>query len=278
MRIVGRVEWGIFRRVVRWEVDRRVHRKHDWRDWCWPYRWLGPTGGTLDNLSFAIIGDTRPPNPGDTAGYPTGIITTIFQDIQNENPRPGFVVTTGDHAYDDDAADGAGYGPQADLFLAACANYSGTVFFTMGNHECNGYTASNCGSGNATGITGAFTQYQNKMLATIGQTNPYYSVNIKATDGSWTAKLVFIAANYWSTAQSTWLTNTLAQPTTYTFVMRHESATATTAPGVTPSKTIMAKYPVTTLIVGHTHTLESVTNSKEIIVGNGGAPLTTNTD
>ncbi len=234
---------------------------------------VGPSGGTLQNLSFAIAGDTRPPSPGDTKGYPTAVITQIYQDIQAA--APGFVVTTGDHAYDDSAADGAAFGPQLDLYLQARALYSGTVFFTMGNHECNGHTTSNCGSGNADGLTGAYTQFKNKLLSSIGQSNPYYSINVAATDGSWTAKLVFVAANFWSSTQQTWLQNTLAQPTTYTFVMRHEQVSASTAPGVTPSQTIINQYPLTTLIVGHAHTLESKTANKEIIVGNGGAPLTT---
>jgi hypothetical protein len=43
---------------------------------------------------------------------------------------------------------------------------------------------------------------------------------------------------------------------------------------VTPSAQIIAKHPYTMLITGHTHTYKHV-SQKEIIVGNGGAPLTT---
>jgi hypothetical protein len=55
--------------------------------------------------------------------------------------------------------------------------------------------------------------------------------------------------------------------------VRHESASANQAPGVDPSEQIMAQHPYTLAIVGHTHTYEH-SGPKEIIVGNGGAPLT----
>jgi len=112
----------------------------------------------------------------------------------------------------------------------------------------------------------------NAMLAPIQKTKPYYSINVAATDSSWTAKFVFVAANAWDTTQANWLDTTLSASTTYTFVIRHESNTATTAPGVTPSKQIMAKHPLTLLIVGHEHTY-SRPSQNEVLFGNGGAPL-----
>ena len=100
----------------------------------------------------------------------------------------------------------------------------------MGNHECTGYTDSNCGSGNSDGVTNNYTAFLSQMLGPIGQTSPYYAINVNATDGSWTAKFVFIAANAWDSTQSSWLTTTMAKTTTYTFVIRHEAAEANTAP------------------------------------------------
>jgi hypothetical protein len=85
---------------------------------------------------------------------------------------------------------------------------------------------------------------------------------------------VLVAANAWTSAQATWLTNVLSQPTTYTFVVRHESTTANTAPGVTPSESIINAHPYTMLIVGHDHTYKRF-SQKEVLLGNGGAPLTT---
>jgi hypothetical protein len=113
----------------------------------------------------------------------------------------------------------------------------------------------------------------NRMLMPIGKAQPYYSININATDGSWTSKFVFVAANAWDSTQSSWLDSVLSQTTTYTFIIRHEAKAANTAPGVTPSETIMAKYPYTLALVGHDHTY-SRPGQREVIIGNGGAPIT----
>ena len=48
----------------------------------------------------------------------------------------------------------------------------------------------------------------------------------------------------------------------------------TQAPGVGPAEKIMAKYPYTLSFVGHTHTYEHFSTSREVVIGNGGAPVT----
>jgi predicted phosphodiesterase len=145
---------------------------------------------------------------------------------------------------------------------------------TMGNHECTGYTTSNCGIDTKDGFTANYNAFLAKMLAPLGVSTPYYAEYFSAADGSWTAKFIFIAGNSWGTAQSTWLDKVLAQPTTYTFAVRHEPHYSNTAPGVDPSTTILAEHPLTMLITGHTHSYAHVPAYREIIVGNGGAPLT----
>ena len=172
------------------------------------------------------------------------------------------------------SASGTQSSPQLDLYLGARAKYSGTTFAAMGNHECTGATASNCGAGSANGITNNYTAFLEKMLGPIGKTDPFYSVHVDAADGSWTSKMVFVAANAWGPAQATWLDAELAKPTTYTFLVRHESHSVTQAPGVAPAEQIMAKYPYTLSFVGHTHTYEHFSTSREVVVGNGGAPAT----
>lgn len=67
-------------------------------------------------------------------------------------------------------------------------------------------------------------------------------------------------------------------PTTYTFVIRHEPYYSDKAPGVTPSEAIIAQHPLTLMICGHTHTYEHKASHHTVIVGNGGAPLTSNVD
>jgi hypothetical protein len=232
----------------------------------------GVTGGVLDTLNFVIVGDTRPPNEDDTAGYPTAVITKIWQEVEAYSPRPAFSLSTGDYMYANPTT-GTQQVPQVDLYLGARAAFTNVSFPAMGNHECTGETNSNCGAGNADGITPNYTTFMTKMLAPLGVTQPYYTVTIASSSKAWTAKLVFVAANAWDTAQSTWLEGELAKPTTYTFVIRHESVSANTAPGVTPSEAIMAKYPYTLAIVGHTHTYSYSQGDREVIVGNGGAPL-----
>lgn len=232
---------------------------------------IGNDGGTESKLYFAVVGDTRPAFVDATGSYPTTTITKLFKEVAALNPAPPFAVTTGDYIFA--STFGTQAAPQLQLYLGARAAFPGTVFYAMGNHECTGATASNCGTGNANGTTSNYKQFLGLMMTPLGKTLPYYVVNVDATDKSWTAKYVFIAANAWDAAQATWLDQALSVKTTYTFIMRHEPAAATTAPGTTPSEAIMAKHPYTLAIVGHTHTYDHP-RTREIIVGNGGAPLT----
>jgi hypothetical protein len=235
---------------------------------------MGPAGGSPTRLLFACVGDTRPPSEDDTAGYPTEIITQIFAGIQAVRPRPSFVVSTGDYMFASSRPDTQA-APQLDLYMQARARFAGTLFPAMGNHECTGATSSNCGPGAENGVTTNYAAFVRTLLSPIRENEPYYVVPIAAADGTWTAKLVFVAANAWSPAQETWLESALSQPTTYTFVVRHEPAAASTAPGVSPSEAIMGRHPYTLAIVGHSHTYRHpASNWREVLIGNGGAPLT----
>jgi hypothetical protein len=239
------------------------------------------SGGTESELYFAIVGDTRPPNPDDTAGYPTAIITKIYEDIQNLNPRPPFVVSTGDYQYITSKNVGScgsytlggAQATQLGDYQTARNGYSGIYWPAMGNHECTGYTASECGSGNADGITDNYCAWSGLFLTPIGESLPYYSRTITANDGSWTAHFIFVALNYWSSAQQSWLTQQLAQSATYTFVIHHESSSAG-SPSALSTVERMERSVETLSIVGHSHTWVGSSGSKELLVGNGGAPLT----
>jgi hypothetical protein len=230
---------------------------------------LGNDGGSVPRLIFACVGDTRPPTEDDTASYPVDVITRIYEDIEALSPRPPFVVSTGDFIFSSsqrgDVAEA-----QLDLYMHARARYSGMFFPAMGNHECTGATFSNC----AYDPTASYLAFLQRMLAPIGKALPYYVVRLDALDGSWSAKVVFIAANAWSSAQQSWLEATLSTSTTYTFIVRHEPASDSEAPGVAPSETIMARHPYTLAIVGHDHTYGHYRDSpREVLIGNGGAPL-----
>ena len=229
------------------------------------------SGGTESRLFFAVVGDTRPASIDDTPGYPTAIITQIYGRLSTLSPMPPFAVSTGDYMFASVGRSEAS--PQLDLYLGARKVYPGVLFPTMGNHECTGATASNCGDGAKDGVTANYTSYVEKMLAPIGQTNPWYVVHVGAVDKSWTAKLVFVAGNAWNDAQAAFLESALSEATTYTFIVRHEPSNTFAAPGVAPSEAIIAKHPLTLELVGHTHTYGR-RGAREVIIGNGGAPLT----
>lgn len=236
---------------------------------------MGSGTSTVTDLRFGIVGDTRPPNPGDTAGYPVAIITKIYQDLEAESQKIPFVVSTGDYMFADTAAQ---VSAQLSLYMTARSHYSGTQYPAMGNHECTGATASNCGTGNTNGMTANYTQFISTMLSPINVTTPYYTKNVNASDNSWTAKFVLVACNAWSSAQASWLTTELAKTTTYTFVVRHEGTNAVSQTSCSQSQTIIDAHPLTLLVVGHTHTYSHYSSTKELVVGIGGAPLTSGTD
>lgn len=226
-------------------------------------------GGAMDQLMFGIVGDTRPPLPDDTAGYPTAIAAQIWARVAAA--QPPLVVTTGDYVFASTYANQTA--PQLDLYLKAASAYSGLRLPVLGNHECTGATASNCGPGTKNGITNNYSTFVDKMLKPLGLAQPWYSVPVEASDKSWTAKFVVIAANAWNAEQAAWLDLELSKPTTYTFVVRHEPFETVATPGVPPSNAIIAKHPMTILLCGHTHTFAYKPSSREVVVGNGGAPL-----
>jgi hypothetical protein len=241
-----------------------------------PVGTVGANGGSLTRLLFAVVGDTRPPNEDDVSGYPSSIITKIFQDVQAQaSPAIPFVVSTGDYQFSSTGSSSTA-SQQLMLYQQARGAYSGVQYTAMGNHECTGGDSSNCGTGNTNGITANYTAFMTQLLGPIQKTLPYYVININATDSSWTSKFVFIAANAWDSTQQSWLQTAMGQTTTYTFVIRHEPTESSGgAPGVTPSDSIITQFPYTMLITGHSHTWDSFgyNTPKEVLVGNGGAPL-----
>ncbi|HEX9103845.1 MAG TPA: metallophosphoesterase, partial [Polyangia bacterium] len=208
-----------------------------------------------------VFGDCRPPALEDTAGYPSAIVSNVFKLAQSNGAQ--FTVGTGDYMFSNTST---GVNAQVDLFLQARSNFSGPVYLDMGNHECNGYTASNCPNGNETPNVQAFLS----KLAPAGTTKPYYRIDIAAAHG--TAKFLFVAANAWDSTQQSWLQQQLAQPTTYTFVVRHEPAADTSAPGVSPSESLIGAAANTLVLQGHTHEYKRV-DTTHVISGNAGAPL-----
>jgi hypothetical protein len=242
----------------------------------------------MNALEFGAFGDVRPANPNDTASYPDTILSAIFAGMQSQGVT--LAVDAGDHCFQSSISSGSYCHTQfVSHFMAdRTANYSGTLLPTMGNHEGCGEDAAT--SGNCTSwSSGLVHDYLVDIVQpSTGQSAfPYYSVVVY---GAWgTAKFIHVAANAWTSAQSSWLTSTLNVPTTYTFVLRHEPSNDTRAPGVTPSEALLASHygagTLTLSITGHTHLIQlpggtlpygdsfGATQAYETILGNAGAPL-----
>ncbi len=248
---------------------------HDGADAGAPPPPTGPidahSGGTTDRLYFAVIGDTRPPVPDDNAGYPVQTITDIYSSVARLSPAPEFVVTTGDYMFaSTNSSNGA---TQIGYYLHARDQYAGPVWPAMGNHECTGATGSNCGPETST-TTRNYTAFVSGLLGPIGETQPWFTRRVDASDGSWTAKFVFVAPNAWGPKEAAWFEQQLAVSTTYTFVVHHQPAATSGVSSLSAINATVRRHPVTLSIVGHTHTWEHFSNSTEVVIGNGGAPLT----
>lgn len=229
---------------------------------------ISNTGGTANRLFFAVVGDTRPPIIDDTAQYPTPIITGIYQAIDAMNPRPQFVVTTGDYVFARPAGTQATV--QFQKYITARSNYRGLVFPALGNHECTGATVGNCAPGTS---TNNLTAFRAALLQPIGKTELYYAFDVNDVAGHWTSKFIVAACNAWDSTQQTWLTQQLARPTTFTFVIRHE-ALGVSAPCTTPMDALLRQSPPTMMLVGHTHTFSH--SGTQLVEGVGGAPISGN--
>jgi hypothetical protein len=227
---------------------------------------IGPNGGVVTSLYFAVVGDTRPANQDDTPNYPTQIIDQIFRDLEAMSPKPQFVLSTGDYMFADPS--GTQGAAQVHLYVQSATKFSNILFPVMGNQECTGSTSSNC-SGSP---TNNYNAYLSGLVTPLGKSEPYYSVPITASDGSWSAKLIVLACNAWDSTQAAWFSTQLGTATTYTFVSRHEPSSAANAPCVSTTDSMLSQTSYDLLITGHSHTFDHPTN-QEIIVGNGGAPI-----
>jgi hypothetical protein len=230
------------------------------------------TGGRVNRLYFAAVGDTRPAIINDTQHYPSDVIGGIYTSLGALSPLPEFAIATGDYVYA--STTHAEAAAQLALYTDARRSFPSPLWAVLGNHECTGFTSSHCGSGNPDGFTANYNAYVNALLTPAGETSPWFERRVDAIDHSWTAKFLFLAPNAWSATQKSWFQNALAQPTTYTFIVQHEpAATGTSAPGVPDINDLLRGASVTLSIVGHTHTWRKTEGAAEVIVGNGGAPL-----
>jgi hypothetical protein len=209
-----------------------------------------------------VFGDARPPLPEDTSQYPTMIVSSVFSLAQSLGAQ--LMIGTGDYM---NALSTGAVSAQLQLLHQAEAMFTGPVYHALGNHECMISVGINCPKGNESAPITAFMS----QLVPSGTSTPYYRVDVGTPRGK--AKFLMIAGNAWTDAQNAWLKAQLADPTPYTFCIRHVP-TGTMAPGVTESDALLASAPVTATFYGHVHEYNRI-DSSHVIVGNGGAPLYT---
>ncbi len=142
---------------------------------------------------------------------------------------------------------------------------------TEGNHECMGSGSGYCPTGSQNVNFQAFMS----ALSPISST-PYYSVNIQTSMGL--ATFVFVADNSFDSAQQSWLDSTLTQAdqnATYTLIAKHHPEGDTSVSANSTIMQIIRNHKFALLLTGHTHKYEHQTtdNGRDVILGNGGAPL-----
>jgi hypothetical protein len=217
-------------------------------------------------IKFAVFGDVRPPLYELTDLYPTDIITSIFKQAQNRDAQ--FAVGTGDYMF---AVTQGAAAAQVQLLLTAEQQLAAPIYHAMGNHECLTIDDANCPNANETPNAQVFMS----TLLPPQVTTPYYRIDKATAYG--TAKFLFLAPNAWTDAQGTWFEQQLADPTAYTFVVRHEPIGTVDMPGVTTTEQAMSQHPLTIEFLGHVHEYSHV-DSQHVISGNSGAELETSSD
>jgi hypothetical protein len=118
---------------------------------------------------------------------------------------------------------------------------------------------------------------------------PYYYKTVTAPNGD-TAKFISTAAQAWDSTQLSWLESTLAVPSTFTFLGRHEpddavgctdstagDNTTNNCPFIAQVQSAINAAPgsVTLKLTGHTHEIRFDNDNDAIVSGSGGAPIET---
>ena len=226
---------------------------------------VGAHGGSVAMLHFGLAGDTRPPSCEDTAGYPSGVISTIA--LEFEKLGVDFALDLGDHMYVCNNSSSVAQA-QMGLYMQGIKPFTGTWFMTMGNHEC---TATPCTANSSNANYVAFMN----ALAPISK-SPYYSFDVQTALGL--ATFVIIADNAFDSTEAAWLDATLAtadQKAKYTIVARHHPEGDTSVATNAESVQIIRNHKFALFLTGHEHLYKHMTtdNGRDLVLGNGGAPL-----
>jgi hypothetical protein len=217
-------------------------------------------GGTVDLVKFSVFGDIRPAIFEFDNQYPDDIVRDIATQMNATGSQ--FALGVGDYMF---SFSKRSVNNQLDKLIAAERPFTKPIFHAMGNHECWGPTGVNCPNYNETPNARLFMS----RLFTFSR-RPWYDFTVTTSKGD--AKFVLIAQNAWNDEQKQWLETTLARPSTYTFIVRHQPSGTWTTPGLDECDQIVSAHPYTLLLVGHVHKYEKL-RANNVMAGNGGAPL-----
>jgi hypothetical protein len=233
---------------------------------------VGVHGGTVSMLHFLITGDTRPPACEDTADYPTSIMNKIADAATATHAQ--FALDMGDHMFVCNNHP-APANAQMALYMDSVHRFANPWFMTEGNHECMGSESGHC---TLSSTNANYLAFMDKLAPVA--TKPYYEINIHTSQGL--ASFVFVGDNSWTTAQKTWLENTLTTADAnakYTIVVKHHPATDTSIASNATIMSIVRAHKFALLLTGHAHHYShpSADQGREIVLGIGGAPLSGST-
>src|SRR5712692_1476856 len=227
---------------------------------------VGPDGGAVDLLDFAVTGDTRPPACDLTSLYPKEIIRAEV--LQMSALAPQFALDLGDHMFVC-SANAQRANEQMQLYLQALAGFSPPWFMTMGNHEC---LVADC-----SGAVGALDANYNAYLEALRQVSkhdrPFYKIDITTRLGL--ARLVFVADNFQSAEQKAWLESTLAEAdriAKYTIIAKHHPIYGSRM-GPLWTWQIIQNHKYSLILTAHAHVYFHPTQAsgRSVVCGLGGA-------
>jgi len=134
-------------------------------------------------------------------------------------------------------------------------------FPAMGNTNARG-PEFNCGPGTTTGSTKNYTDFVSTLLAPIQQSDAVLRAPRERTEQRVDGEARVRRRKRVDERASHLAASTLAQPTTYTFIVRHEPKAATARAGREAERADHGAVSDTLAIVGHTHTYGKTARSK----------------
>jgi hypothetical protein len=230
---------------------------------------VGPDGGSVDRLWFAVTGDTRPGRCDESDLYPRAAIAEIAASMKALEVQ--FALDLGDHMYvcNGSFAEAA---QQMGFYTTAIGAGPATFFMTLGNHDCGSSFAR---AGARTGcFEGSADANFRAYLAALGRPRPYYAIDVATFAGL--ARFVFVADDAYDAVQAAWLERTLADADArarITVIARHHPMSGARSGNPEIVGTI-ERHRYTMLLSAHLHTYAhgSDHGGRAAIVGLGGAP------